>query len=55
MVLGPTKDDSLKKQLDVQGAGQSRGVPANAEVEGNAVHPMGPPEDNPGVHHWPAG
>ena len=55
MVLGPPKDDSLKKALDVQGGGQSRGVPANAEVEGNAVHPMGPPEDNPGVHHWQAG
>ncbi|MDY0978212.1 response regulator [Massilia sp. CFBP9012] len=52
MVLGPPKDDSLKKELDVQGGGQSRGVPANAEVEGNAVHPMGSPEDNPGVHHW---
>jgi len=29
MVLGPTKDDSLKKELDVQGGGQSRGVPAD--------------------------
>jgi len=55
MVLGPTKEDSLKKDLDVQGGGQSRGVPANAEVEGNAVHPMGPPEDNPGIHHWQSG
>lgn len=55
MVLGPTKDDSLKKELDVQGGGQSRGVPAAGEVEGNAVHPMGAPEDNPGVHHWQAG
>ena len=55
MVLGPPKDDSLKKELDVQGGGQSRGVPANAEVEGNSVHPMGPPEDNPGIHHWQSG
>ena len=54
MVLGPPKDDTLKKELEVQGGGQSRGVPANAEVEGNAVHPMGAPEDNPGVHHWQA-
>jgi len=54
MVLGPTKDDSLKKELDVQGGGQSRGVPADAEVEGNAIHPMGDPEDNPGVNHWQA-
>ncbi|MGF6275056.1 PAS domain S-box-containing protein [Massilia sp. UYP11] len=52
MVLGPPKDDLLKKDLDVQGCGQSRGVPANGEVEGNAVHPMGSPEDNPGTHHW---
>jgi len=55
MVLGPSKDDSLKKELDVQGNGQSRGVPADGDVEGNAVHPMGPPEDNPGVNHWQAG
>ncbi len=55
MVLGPPKDDSLKKELDVQGGGQSRGVPANAEVEGNAVNPMGPVEDSPGVHHWQSG
>jgi len=54
MVLGPTKDDSLKKELDVQGGGQSRGVPADGEVEGNAVNPMGPPPDNPGVNHWQA-
>ena len=54
MVLGPTKDDSLKKELDVQGGGQSRGVPADGEVEGNAVNPMGPPADNPGVNHWQA-
>lgn len=55
MVLGPTKDDSLKKDLDVQGGGQSRGVPADGDVEGNSVHPMGPPEDNPGIHHWQSG
>ncbi len=55
MVLGPTKDDSLKKDLDVQGGGQSRGVPADGQVEGNSVNPMGPPEDNPGIHHWQSG
>lgn len=54
MVLGPPKDDTLKKDLDVQGGGQSRGVPAAGQVEGNAVNPMGPPEDNPGVKHWQA-
>ncbi len=55
MVLGPPKDDSSKKALDVQGGGQSRGVPANAEVEGNSVHPMGPVKENPGIHHWQSG
>ncbi|HAK90814.1 response regulator [Massilia timonae] len=55
MVLGPAKDDSLKKDLDVQGGGQSRGVPADGDVEGNAVHPMGLPEDNPGIHYWQSG
>lgn len=52
MVLGPDKDKSLKKDLDVQGGGQSKGVPADAEVEGNAIHPMG---NAPGVNHWQAG
>jgi len=50
MVLGPEKDDTLKKPLDVQGSGQSMGVPAAGEVEGNAVHPLG----NPGIRHWQA-
>ena len=48
MVLGPDKDDSLKKALDVQGGGQSMGVPAQAEVEGNAYSPMG----GAGIQHW---
>lgn len=55
MVLGPPKDDTLKKELDVQGGGQSRGVLAAGEVEGNAVNPMGPTDTNPGVNHWQAG
>ena len=50
MVLGPEKDDTLKKPLDVQGSGQSMGVPAAGDIEGNAVHPLG----NPGVRHWQA-
>ena len=54
MVLGPDKDEARKKPLDAQGGGQSYGVPADAQVEGNAVHPMGAPEDNPGVNHWQA-
>ncbi|MBQ5942970.1 histidine kinase famiy protein [Massilia sp. AB1] len=50
MVLGPEKEDTLKKPLDVQGGGQSMGAPASGEIEGNAVHPLG----NPGVKHWQA-
>jgi len=57
MVLGPDKDDT--KASDIQGSaaghGQSRGVPADGKVEGNAVNPMGPPETSPGVNHWQAG
>ena len=48
MVLGPPKD--AHDASDEQGGGQSRGVPANAEVEGNAVHPLG----EVGVKHWQA-
>jgi len=48
MVLGPDKDDRLKKALDVQGGGQSMGVPAQAEIEGNAYNPMG----GAGIQHW---
>ncbi|MEH6436554.1 PAS domain-containing protein [Massilia sp. DD77] len=50
MVLGPEKDDTLKKPLDVQGGGQSMGVPADGEVEGSIANPLG----NPGVKHWQA-
>jgi len=50
MVLGPDKDAALKKTLDVQGGGQSMGVPADGEVEGNSVRPMGAD----GVNHWQA-
>ncbi|WP_312515963.1 ATP-binding protein [Massilia sp.] len=51
MVLGPDKDDALNRPLDVQGEGQSTGVPADGEIEGNAYNPQG----NPGVNHWQAG
>jgi PAS domain S-box-containing protein len=50
MVLGPDKDDARKKTLDVQAGGQSMGVPADGEVEGNSVRPMG----TDGVNHWQA-
>lgn len=50
MVMGPEKEDNLKNRLDVQGGGQSIGVPADGQVEGNAIHPLG----NPGMKHWRA-
>ena len=53
MVTGSDKDkDKLaSKPLDIQGGGQSAGVPADGELEGNAVSTLG----NPGVKHWQAG
>ncbi len=50
MVMGSSKDDGLKKDLDRQGGGQSIGVPADGTVEGNSESPMG----NPGFKHWQA-
>jgi PAS domain S-box-containing protein len=47
MATGSTKEEGLEKPLDQQG-GQSAGVPAEGEVEGNAYSPLG----NPGVKHW---
>jgi len=37
-------------RLDPEGGGQSFGVPAAGEVEGNSYHPLG----GPGVQHWQA-
>lgn len=50
MAVGRDKGDHSEQELDVQGSGQSIGLPAEGEVEGNAVSPMG----NPGVRHWQA-
>jgi len=47
MATGSSKEEGLEKPLDQQG-GQSAGVPASGEVEGNAYSPLG----NPGVKHW---
>lgn len=47
MATGSNKEERLEKPLDEQG-GQSAGVPAAGEVEGNAYSPLG----NPGVKHW---
>jgi PAS domain S-box-containing protein len=50
MTTGSSKEDGLKRPLDEQG-GQSAGVPAAGEVEGNAYSPMG----TAGRQHWQAG
>lgn len=50
MTVGTDKDERLEKELDAQGGGQSVGVPAAGELEGNAYNPLG----NPGLHHWQA-
>jgi PAS domain S-box-containing protein len=50
MVRGREKDGYRDDELDRQGDGQSAGVPASGEVEGNAVSPMG----RPGLQHWQA-
>jgi PAS domain S-box-containing protein len=51
MATGSDQEEGLHKVLDRQGGGQSVGVPADGEVEGNAYNPQG----NPGVKHWQAG
>ncbi|TQK07210.1 PAS domain S-box-containing protein [Herbaspirillum sp. SJZ107] len=49
MVMGSNKEEGLEKPLDEKG-GQSAGVPASGEVEGNAYSPLGAP----GIKHWQA-
>ncbi|RZA32939.1 MAG: response regulator [Lysobacteraceae bacterium] len=50
MATGSNQEESRGKPLDVQGGGQSAGVQAIGEVDGNAVSPTG----GPGVAHWQA-
>jgi PAS domain S-box-containing protein len=50
MVMGSNQEEGLDKPLDRQGDGQSAGVPASGEVEGNAYSPLG----TTGVKHWQA-
>jgi len=50
MATGSDKEEQREKPLDQQSGGQSAGVPADGEVEGNAYSPLG----NPGVKHWQA-
>jgi PAS domain S-box-containing protein len=51
MATGSTPEENADKPLDIQGHGQSAGVPASGEVEGNAFNPLG----TPGEKHWQAG
>jgi PAS domain S-box-containing protein len=48
--MGNNKEEVLEKHLDQEGDGQSAGMPASGEVEGNAYSPLG----NPGINHWQA-
>jgi PAS domain S-box-containing protein len=50
MATGSNKEEQREKPLDQQGGGQSAGVPASGEVEGNSESPLG----NPGMQHWQA-
>jgi PAS domain S-box-containing protein len=51
MATGSNPEESAGKPLDVQGDGESVGVPAEGELEGSAYNPLG----NPGMKHWQAG
>jgi PAS domain S-box-containing protein len=48
MAIG--KHDKGDKELDIEGGGESAGIPAAGELEGNAYHPLG----SRGVRHWQA-
>jgi len=50
MATGQDKEENLSKPLDVQGGGQSAGVTADGQVDGNAISPTG----SAGVKHWQA-
>jgi len=50
MATGQDKDHYHDRPLDIQGGGQSAGVQARGQVEGNAVNPSG----GPGINHWQA-
>ena len=50
MATGGTKEDRDNMPKDEEGGGQSLGVPAAGQVEGNSYHPLG----EPGIRHWQA-
>jgi PAS domain S-box-containing protein len=47
MATGSGKEGG-NKPLDIEGGGQSAGLPASGEVEGSSYNPLG----NPGMKHW---
>lgn len=51
MATGSTPEENAGKPLDVQGDGESVGVPAGGKLDGSAFNPLG----NPGMQHWQAG
>jgi hypothetical protein len=50
MATGSPPEENADKPLDLQGDGQSVGVPAEGKLEGNAFNPLG----NPGMKRRPA-
>jgi PAS domain S-box-containing protein len=52
MATGSTPEENAGKPLDLQGDGQSVGVPAEGELEGSAFNPLGA---STGMKHWQAG
>ncbi|MCS0658413.1 histidine kinase famiy protein [Massilia terrae] len=48
--MGAEKEENLSKPLDDSAGGQSSGVPASGELDGNSFNPLG----NPGMQHWQA-
>nr|WP_229510645.1 MULTISPECIES: response regulator [unclassified Massilia] len=51
MATGSTPEENADAPVDLQGGGQSVGVPADGQLEGSAFNPLG----NPGMKHWQAG
>jgi PAS domain S-box-containing protein len=51
MATGSTPEENVDKPVDLQGDGQSVGVPAEGQLEGSTFNPLG----NPGMKHWQAG
>ena len=52
MATGSTPEENAHKPVDLQGDGQSVGVPAEGELEGSAFNPLG---SSVGRKHWQAG